>query len=98
MEYVLSSIDVYDVDFRTSTYGEITGNSSLVKPFYSLHMYILQFQQDNYSRSVIPFYSEFLPYNHPQAGFDPPIIMPQGHYLNLWLTNDLSNHGWIDQT
>ena len=32
MEYVPSSIDVYDLDFRTSTYGEITGNSSLVKP------------------------------------------------------------------
>ena len=34
----------------------------------------------------------------PEAGFDPPIIMPEGHYLSLWLTNDLSHHGWITLT
>ena len=28
-------------------------------------------------------------------GFDPPIIMPEGNYLNLLLTNDLSPHGWM---
>ena len=26
---------------------------------------------------------------------NPPIIMPEGSYLNLLLTNDLSYHGWI---
>ena len=27
-----------------------------------------------YSGSIIPFYSEFLPYTHPQVGFEPPLI------------------------
>ena len=33
--------------------------------------------------------------SEPQAGFDPPIIMSEGIYLNLMLTNNLSHRGWI---
>ena len=29
---------------------------------------------DVYSRSLIPFYSEFLTKKHPQVGFEPPLI------------------------
>ena len=45
-----------------------------------------------YSGSIIPFYSEFLPYT---AGFDPLIIMLVNVYLNSTTANDLSHHGWI---
>ena len=34
-----------------------------------------------------------LNHSEPTAGFDPPIIMLEGIYLNLMLTNDLSQHG-----
>ena len=33
----------------------------------------------------------------PQAGFDPPIIILVGVYLNLMHANDLSHHGWTTQ-
>ena len=32
---------------------------------------VISQSRDAYSGSIIPFYSEFLPFKHPQAGFEP---------------------------
>ena len=41
------------------------------------------------SGSIIPFYSEFLPYIYPQAGFDPPFDKERINKLNV--TDSLAN-------